>query len=51
LLIAIVAERSEDKASPIRVYHSTWLFTGKHMIMPPLLLKPAENLDEPEIIK
>ena len=50
LPVAIVADRSEGKVSAIRVYHSTWPFTGKHMIRPPLL-KPEENLDEPDVIK
>jgi hypothetical protein len=50
LPIAIVADRSGDKVSAIRVYHSTWPFTGKHLVRPPLL-KPAENLDEPVIVK
>jgi hypothetical protein len=50
LPVGVVADRSEGKVSAIRVYHSTWPFTGKHMIRPPLL-KPVENLDEPEVIK
>jgi len=50
LPVAIVADRSEGKVSIIRVYHSTWPFTGKHAIRPPLL-DPADNLDEPAVIK
>lgn len=50
LPIAVVADRSEGKVSAVRVYHSTWPFTGKHQIRPPLL-KPAENLEEPEVVK
>lgn len=50
LPIAIVADRSVGKVSAIRVYHSTWPFTGKHLIRPPLL-KHAENLEEPEVVK
>jgi hypothetical protein len=50
LPVAIMADHFENKISAIRVYHSTWQFTGKHRIRSPLL-KPVENIDEPEIIK
>lgn len=50
LPVAIVADCSNFRVSAIRVYHSTWPFTGKHMIRPPLL-SPVENLEEPEVIK
>lgn len=49
LPVAIVADRSNANVSAIRVYHSTWPFTGKHIIRSPLL-RPQENLDEPEIV-
>jgi hypothetical protein len=45
-----VADHSGGKISAIRVYHSTYPLTGKHRIRSPLL-KPVENLDEPEVIK
>jgi hypothetical protein len=50
LPVAIVADCSKANVSDIRVYHSTWPFTGKHMIRPPLL-NPEEDLDEPLIVK
>lgn len=49
LPVAIVADRSNANVSAIRVYHSTWPFTGKHMIRSPLL-SPEENLEEPSIV-
>ena len=50
LSVAVVADRSNSSFSAIRIYHSTWPFTGKHMIRPPLL-SPEESLDEPLIVK
>ena len=47
---AIVADRSGNTASEIRVYHSTWPLTGKHAVRPPLM-SPARHLDEPPIIE
>ena len=50
LPVAIVADRSRNTASEIRVYHSTWPLTGKHAVRPPLM-SPAMHLDEPLIIE
>ena len=49
LPVGLVADCSKGKISAIRIYHSTWPFTGKHMIRAPLL-EPAEKLNEPEIV-
>lgn len=35
--------------SSIRIYHSTWPLTGKHVVIKPIL-EPEDNLDEPDII-
>ncbi len=48
--VVIVADHSGDRVSAIRVYHSTWPFTGKHLVRPPFL-KPGEYLEEPAIVK
>lgn len=49
LPVAVVADLNGDKVSAIRVYHSTWPLTGKHIVRAPLLT-PAQHLDEPEVI-
>ena len=35
--------------SSIRIYHSTWPLTGKHIVIKPIL-EPEDHLDEPDII-
>lgn len=50
LPVGLVADCLESKISAIRIYHTTWPFTGKHIIRPPLL-EPAGDLDEPEIVR
>jgi len=50
LPVAIIADRSGNTASEIRVYHSTWPLTGKHAVRQPLM-SPATHLEEPLIIE
>lgn len=50
LPVALVADREGAGASAIRVYYSTWPLTREHIVRPPLL-RPAEHLEEPEIIR
>ncbi|WP_406657490.1 nuclear transport factor 2 family protein [Methanolobus sp. ZRKC2] len=50
LPVAIVADIDRDKIFSVRVYHSTWPFTGKHEIREPLI-KPANKLDEPQFVE
>jgi hypothetical protein len=50
LPVALVADLRGDNVSSIRIYHSTWPLTGKHLIRGPLV-KPARHLKEPEIIR
>ena len=50
LPVAIVADRSRNTVSEIRVYHSAWQLTGKHAIKQPLK-NPAMHPGKPLIIE
>jgi hypothetical protein len=50
LPVALVADLEGGKVSAIRIYHSTWPLTGRHRVRSPLC-SPAEDLDEPEIVR
>jgi hypothetical protein len=50
LPIAIAADRDEDaRIIELRVYYSTWPFTGRHANRPPLL-QPDPDLQEPDVV-
>jgi hypothetical protein len=48
--LAFVAELRNNLVNDIRIYHSTWPLTGKHLGRKQIL-EPAEHLEEPEIIQ
>jgi hypothetical protein len=48
--VALVADLAGGGASSIRIYHSTWPLTGRHMVRAPIV-DPAKGLEEPEIIR
>jgi hypothetical protein len=50
LPVSVVADLVNGGVSAIRVYHSTWPLTGKHIIRTPML-SPIEDLEMPEIIE
>jgi hypothetical protein len=50
LPVAVVADLANARVSAIRVYHSTWPLTGRHIIRPPML-PPVEDLEIPAIIE
>lgn len=45
----VVIDIEKNLVNNIRIYHSSWPLTGKHGIIKPVL-KPVDNLDEPDII-
>jgi hypothetical protein len=50
LPIAIAADRDEDaRIIELRIYYSTWPFTGRHANRPPLL-QPDPDLQEPDVV-
>lgn len=51
LPVALVAERAGEQVQSIRIYHSTWPLTGRHMVRPPLLPRPTTPPHEPALIQ
>jgi hypothetical protein len=50
LPIAIAAQRADDgRITEVRMYYSTWPFTGRHASRAPLL-QPDPDLDEPDVV-
>ena len=50
LPIAIAADRDEDaRIVELRIYYSTWPFTGRHANRPPVL-QPDPDLQEPDVV-
>jgi SnoaL-like domain len=50
LPMAIAADRDEDaRIIELRLYYSTWPFTGRHAKRPPVL-QPAPELQEPDVV-
>jgi hypothetical protein len=50
LPVAIVAERDDDaRINELRIYYSTWPFTGRHADRPPLL-QPDPDLEEADVV-
>lgn len=50
LPIAIAADRDEDaRIIELRIYYSTWPFTGRHANRPPVL-QPDPDLREPDVV-
>jgi hypothetical protein len=50
LPIAIAADRDEDaRIIELRIYYSTWPFTGRHANRPPLM-QPDPDLQEPDVV-
>ncbi len=50
LPMAIAADRDEDaRIIELRLYYSTWPFTGRHANRPPVL-QPDPNLQEPDVV-
>lgn len=50
LPVSLVADVHDGLISSFRVYHSTWPLTGEHRVRP-AILRPAEGLQEPEVIR
>ncbi len=50
LPVAIVADLDEAGIAEIRVYHSTFPFTGRHITREPMLA-PQPDLQEPEVVE
>jgi hypothetical protein len=50
LPVALSADVNGNRATAIRVYHSTYPLSGKHAIRKPLL-EPQSDLPEPEVMK
>lgn len=50
LPVSLVADISGSGITSLRVYHSTWPLSGRHMVRPGIL-EPEEGLMEPEIIR
>jgi hypothetical protein len=49
LPVALSADIDSDRATAVRVYHSTYPLNGKHAIRKPLL-EPVSDLPEPEVM-
>jgi hypothetical protein len=50
LPMAIAADRDEDaRIIELRLYYSTWPFTGRHATRPPVL-QPHPDLQEPDVV-
>jgi SnoaL-like domain len=47
--VAIAADLSKGRMKEIRIYHSTWGLTGRHVNRPPLL-QPDPELREPDVV-
>ena len=50
LPVSIIADLKDEAISAIRIYHSTWPLTGKHILRTPLMT-PTKGLEEPEIVE
>jgi quercetin dioxygenase-like cupin family protein len=51
LPVTLVADRSGQQISALRMYHSTWPLTGGHKVRGPLVPVPAQPLAEPAVIQ